>query len=181
MPSPNSVLTNFVIAMGKGPENYYNLKQLFTYLQKLFTFDFPVQIACDFKVAALLVGIQQASSNFPCPFCLWRNGPFCTGKAAESRKREELLKDLSKKSHDVVNEPIIIWTESVLEKIALAPLHTLLGLVNKLYGTARPSDCSSRRGERKLYKLHCAALHKFNISDQNIGMVLWKAIHVQSY
>ena len=42
MPSPNSVLTNFVIAMWKGPENYHNLKQLFTYpsIQKLFTFIF---------------------------------------------------------------------------------------------------------------------------------------------
>ena len=139
MPSPNSVLTNFLITMGKGPENYHNLKQLFTYpsIQKLFTFDFPVQIACDFKAAAMLVGIQQASSNFPCPFCLWRNGTFCIGIPAESRKREEMLKDLSKKRQNVANEPIIIWTESVLEKIALAPLHTLLGLVNKLYGTAR--------------------------------------------
>ena len=91
MPSLNSVLTNFVIA---------NLKQLFTYpsIQKLFTFDFPVQIACDFKVAALLVGIQQASSNFPCPFCLWRNDALCTGIPAESRNREELLKFLPKES-----------------------------------------------------------------------------------
>ena len=164
MPYPNSVLTNFAIAMGKGPENHHNLKQLFTYpsILKLFTFFSPVQIACDFKVAALLVGIQQASSNFPCPFCLWRNGTFCTAIPAESRKRKELLKDLSKKSNNVFNELIIIRTESVLEKIAFASLHTLLGLVNKLYGTARPSECSSRR-ERKLYKLHCAALHKYNI------------------
>ena len=71
-PTPNSVLTNFVIAMGKGPENYHNLKQLLMHpsVCKLFTVDFALQIASDFKVAALLVGIQQASSNFPCPFCL---------------------------------------------------------------------------------------------------------------
>ena len=164
-PTPNSVLTNFVIAMGKGPENYHNLKQLFTYpsISGLFKFDFPIQIACDFKVAALLVGIQQASSNFPCPFCLWRNGTLCTGIPAESRKREEMMEDLAKKQHNVVNEPIISWSESVMEKIALAPLHILLGLVNKLYSEARPSESSSSRRDRKLYKLHCAALYKYKV------------------
>ena len=52
MPTPDSVLTIFVIAMRKGPKNYHYLKQLLIYLsiQELFTFDFPIQIACDFKV-----------------------------------------------------------------------------------------------------------------------------------
>ena len=98
MPTPSSVPTNFVIAIGKGPENYHNLKQLLIHpsIQKLFTFDFPIQVACDFKVAALLVGIQQASGNFPCPFCLWRNRISCTGIPEESRKHEEMLIDLPK-------------------------------------------------------------------------------------
>ena len=109
-PTPNSVLTNFVIAMGKGPENYHNLKQLFMHpsVCKLFTFDFAIQIACDFKVAALLVGIQQASSNFPCPFCLWRNGTLCTGIPAASRKHEDVMTDLSKKHHNVVNNQSLV-------------------------------------------------------------------------
>ena len=34
---------------------------------------------------------------------------------------------------NVVNEPIIFSTESVLEKIPLSPLHIHLGFVNKLY------------------------------------------------
>ena len=70
MPTLNSVLNNFVIALAKDLENYHNLKQLRIYpsIQKLFAFDFPIQIACDFKIAALLVEIHQASSNFPCPF-----------------------------------------------------------------------------------------------------------------
>ena len=103
--------------MEKGPENYHNLKQLFTYpsITRLVTFDFPIQIACDFKVAALLVGIQQASSNFPCPFCLWPNGTLCTGIPAESRKRKEMMKDLYNKNHNIVNELIISWSESVRE------------------------------------------------------------------
>ena len=138
---------------------------MFTYpsITRLFTFDFPIQIACDFKVTALLVGIQQASSNFPCPFCLWRNGTLCTGIPAESRKREEMMKDPFNKNHNVVNEPIISWSESVIEKIALAPLHILLGLVNKLYSDARPGESSSNRRERNLYKLHCAALYKYKV------------------
>ena len=75
-PNPNSVLTNFVIAMEKAPENYHNLKQLLTrtsVLRKILPFDFTMQISCDFKVAALLVEIKQASSIFKCFFCLWRN------------------------------------------------------------------------------------------------------------
>ena len=90
-PTPNSVLSNFVVAMGNAPENYHNLRELFTYssIRKLFENDIPIQIACDFKVAALLVGIQQASSNYPCPFCLWRNGSLCTGLPDKARKHQD--------------------------------------------------------------------------------------------
>ena len=74
-PTPNSVLSNFAIAKGHGPENYHNLKEIFNFpsIRKIFSLDSHVQIACDFKVAALLVGIQQASSKYSCPFCLWPN------------------------------------------------------------------------------------------------------------
>ena len=54
--------------------------------------------------------------------------------------------NLSKKQHNIVNKPTIYWTESVLEGIALTPLHIILGLVNKLYSDTNPSDCSPRRG-----------------------------------
>ena len=142
--TPNSVLSNFVIAMGHGVENYHNLKQLFTYpsIRKLFALDIPIQISCDFKVAALLFGIQQASSNYPCPFCLhiWRKGTICTGMSNKSRRRENMAIDLNTKQHNVINEPIIDWSESVMEKIALASLHVLLGSVNRLYGVAKPDD-----------------------------------------
>ena len=53
-PTPNSVLSNFVITMGHGVENYHNLNQLFTYrsIRNLFELDIPILISCDFKVAA---------------------------------------------------------------------------------------------------------------------------------
>ena len=57
-----TVLTNFVIAIGQAPETYNNLREMFNYPSILTLFDIGItkQIACDFKVAALLVGIQQA-------------------------------------------------------------------------------------------------------------------------
>ena len=39
LPNPNSNLTNFVIALGKGPENNHNMKQLFTHPKQLFTYE----------------------------------------------------------------------------------------------------------------------------------------------
>ena len=164
-PTPNSVLSNFVIAMGHGPENYHNLKEIFNFpsIRKIFSLDSHVQISSDFKVAALLVGIQQASSKYPCPFCLWRNGTICTGVPDLSRKREEMMVDLENKRHNVINEPIIPWSESVMEKVALAPLHILLGLVNKLFSEAKPNNKPSNRKGRQLYKLHCLALCKCNV------------------
>ena len=80
--------------------------------------------------------------------------------------------DLNTKQHNVINEPIIDWSESVMEKIALAPLHVLLGLVNRLYGVAKPDDRTLNRKDRQIYKLHCRALHKCNIyrSMSSIGM-----------
>ena len=163
--TPNSVLSNFVVAMGNAPENDHNLRELFMYpsIRKLFESDIPIQIACDFKVAALLVGIQQASSNYPCPFCLWRNGSLCTGIPEKARKHQDIMVDLVKKRHNVINKPIISWSESPMEKIALAPLHILLGLVNRLYTEARPSDSASSRRDRQLYKHHCLALCRYEV------------------
>ena len=45
----------------------------------------------------------------------------------------------------------------------LAPLHVLLGLVNKLNGVAKPDNRTLNRKDRQLYKLHCRALHRCNI------------------
>ena len=164
-PTPKSVLSNFVIAMGHGLENYQNLKELFSFpsIQKLFLINAPVQISCDFKVAALIVGIQQASSKYPCPYCLWRNGTSCTGVSNQSRMREEMMNDLAKKHHNVINEPHIHWSESVMEKIALAPLHILLGLVNRLFSESKPNEKATNKKDRQLYKLHCMALCKYNV------------------
>ena len=155
----------FVVAMGNAPENYHNLRELFacSSIRKLFENDIPIQIGCDFKVAALLVGIQQASSNYPCPFCLWRNGSLCTGLPVKARKHQDLMVDLVRKCHNVINNPIISWSESPMEKIALAPLHIFLGLVNILYNEARPSDSASSRRDRQLYKHHCSALCRYRV------------------
>ena len=71
--------------------------------------------------------------------------------------------DLENKRHNVINEPIIHWSESVMEKVALAPLHILLGLVNKLFSEAKPNHKPSNRNGRQLYKLHCLALCKERI------------------
>ena len=50
-----------------------------------------------------------------------------------------------------------------MEKIALAPLDVLLGLVNRLYGVAKPDDRTLNRKDRQLYKLQYRALHQCNI------------------
>ena len=80
--------------------------------------------------------------------------------------------DLNTKQHNVINEPIIDWSESVMEKIALAPLHVLLGLVNRLYGVAKPDD---RTLNRKIDK-YTNFIVEHSISaiyiDPSIGMVL---------
>ena len=163
-PTPNCVLSNFVVAVGNAPENYHNLRELFTSIYgKLFETDIAIQIACDFKVAALLVGIQQASINYPCPFCSWRNGSLCTGIPNKARKHRDIIVDLVKIRHNVINTPIISLSDSPMEKIALAPLHIFLGLVNRLYTEARPSDSASSRRDRQLYKHHCLALCRYKV------------------
>ena len=65
----------------QAPKAYNNLRELFNYPSILTLFDIgiPKQIACDFKVAALLVGIQQGQNKHPRPYCLWRKGDSCTG------------------------------------------------------------------------------------------------------
>ena len=50
-----------------------------------------------------------------------------------------------------------------MEKIALAPLHILLALVNRLYNEARPSDSASSRRDHQLYKHHCSALCRYMV------------------
>ena len=165
LPNPNSVLTNFVIAIGQAPETHNNLREMFNYpsIFSLFDFGIPKQIACDFKVAALLVGIQQAQSKHPCPYCLWRKGDPCTGKPAKARSYDGVISDLALKSNNVVNHPIIRWKDSPMEVLALAPLHILIGLTNKLYFAVRPSETAVTKESRQLYKRHCKALLKAKV------------------
>ena len=116
---------------------------MFDYPSTLTLFDIgiPKQIACDFKVAALLVGIQQAQSKHPCPYCLWQKGDPC------SLYRNTCF-------------TIIQWKESPMEVLALAPLHILIGLMNRLYFAVRPTETTVTKESRQLYKRHCLALLK---------------------
>ncbi|KAF4691090.1 hypothetical protein FOZ60_016193 [Perkinsus olseni] len=79
-PSPNSVLKTFVIGLGQAAETRHNLGVLFGLqpIKSLFGLGMPKQIACDLKVAALIVGIRMASCKYPCPFCLYEKGTPCT-------------------------------------------------------------------------------------------------------
>ena len=103
IPSSNSVLSNFVIAMGHASENSENLRSLLniTSIRNIFKLDIPIQIACDFKVPAMLVGIQPASSKHPCPFCKWWKNTKCTGTPPRERRYDELIKDLHSKNNSV--------------------------------------------------------------------------------
>ena len=114
LPSPNSVLSNFIIAMGHASENSENLRSIlnFTSIRKIFNLDIPIQIACDFKVVVLLVGIQPASSSkHPCPLCTWRKNTKCTGTPPHARRYKELIKDRHSKNNSASHEPIIRWPD----------------------------------------------------------------------
>ena len=114
----------------------------------------PEQIASDFKVAALLVGVLQAQNRYPCLKCLWRKGDPCTGMPAKARES---------KSNSIVNRPIIQWKESLIEVLALAPLHIFIGPTYRLYFAARPSETIVTKESRQLYKRHCLALLKAKV------------------
>ena len=50
-----------------------------------------------------------------------------------------------------------------MEVLALAPLHILIGLTNKLYFAARPSETSATKESRQLYKRYSLALLKAKV------------------
>ena len=79
------------------------------------------------------------------------------------RSYDGVLSDLESKSNNVVNHPIIQWKESPMEVLALAPLHILIGLTNRLYFAARPSETTVTKESRQLYKRHCLALLKAKV------------------
>ncbi|KAF4652000.1 hypothetical protein FOL47_011307, partial [Perkinsus chesapeaki] len=138
VPSPNSVKKNFLVGMGQA---------------ELFACGISKQVACDLKVSAMMVGIQSAASKFPCPFCLFVNGTKCDGKPATGRNWALHAEDLEEHRHNVVGKPVLCWDKSPMEVLSLSPLHLLLGLTNKVYSLARPSEQSP-----SIYQRHCTAL-----------------------
>ncbi|KAF4716681.1 hypothetical protein FOZ62_029401, partial [Perkinsus olseni] len=102
MPSPNSVLKNFVIGMGQASETQKNLEQVLGHssVKALFHLDIPKQVACDFKVSAMMVGIQMASCN--------------SHTIRVTRTWKQHMKDLESASHNVVAQPVIQWVNSPL-------------------------------------------------------------------
>ena len=159
--SPNSVLSNLLLRA----ENSVNLRSSLniTSIRNIFNLDIPIQIACDFKVAAMLVGIQKASSKHTLPILYMAEEYKMCGTPPRERRYEELIKDLNSKNNSVSHEPIVRWSDSPMEILALAPLHILLGLVNRLYVVARPSRKATNRYDRLLYKQHCQALQRCKV------------------
>ncbi|EER02729.1 hypothetical protein Pmar_PMAR008500 [Perkinsus marinus ATCC 50983] len=143
VPKPNSVLRNFVIGMGQASETHHNLSEVFNHrwIRSLFDMGIPKIIACDLKVAAIIAGIQPASSKYPCPFCLFMKGSVCDGQPSISRSWSQHLQDRKDGKHNVVEEPLVAWEESPMELLTLSPLHLLLGITNKLYDLACPAIC----------------------------------------
>ena len=89
--------------------------------------------------------------------------------------------DLNTKQHNVINEPIIDWSRSVMERIALAPLHVLLELVNRLYDVAKPDAKTIYRKDRQLHKLLVERSISAIYLDPSIGMILYKVVLAQNY
>ncbi|KAF4671537.1 hypothetical protein FOL47_001461 [Perkinsus chesapeaki] len=101
----------------------------------------------------MMVGIQSAASQFPCPFCLFVNGTKCDGKPATGRNWALHAEDLEEHRHNVVEKPVLCRDKSPMEVLSLSPLHLLLGLTDKVYSLARPSEQSP-----SIYQRHCTAL-----------------------
>ena len=72
-------------------------------------------------------------------------------------------KDPHSTNNSVSHKPIIQWSESPMEILSLAPIHILLGLVNRLYSVARPSQNATNRYDRLLYIQHCQALQRCKV------------------
>ena len=66
LPSPNSVLSNFIIAMGHASENSENLSSIlnFTSIRKIFNLDIPIQIACDFNLINALKSLKMVKDSY---------------------------------------------------------------------------------------------------------------------
>ena len=77
-PTSNSLLSNFVIAMGHGVENYHNLKQLFTYpsIRRLFALDIPIQVSWTSKLQLYLLGFNKPQAITHVLFVYGKNVPF---------------------------------------------------------------------------------------------------------
>ncbi len=132
----------FTIAIGFGiQENYSNVKTLLGALElKSISFS----LACDLKLANLLVGIQNHASTHPCAWCVTKSP---THEAAAPRTLDRIrlmFKEFNKagriwnkaqKFENCINEPLLDGEDEteILDVIPPPELHLMLGAVNRIF------------------------------------------------
>ena len=109
--------------------------------------DVTVSTALDFKCLLVVIGLQTATSSFPCPFCLHHKTSFPTLATVTEPRTFEGIRDSNQRwlcetggdvsklklYHNSMNEPLPLFKEGpVIQHCPPPELHVFIGIVNKL-------------------------------------------------
>lgn len=138
-----NVKSQFLVAVSEGlSENHANIQKVWSLAQ---IEKVEHTIACDMKVANILVGLQSHSCTHPCPWCdvdakeLHLCGTLRTLGNVKAKYQTFLRSGgdskMAKFFGNVVHEPIISGSDDklILDLIPPMELHLLLGIVNHLF------------------------------------------------
>ena len=105
-------------------------------LLKLIRYNHNWDVCEDFKMIALLLGLQGGYTKHSCFLCLWDNR---ADKQHYVVKNWPPRQDLTPGFHSVLNSPLVERS-----KILLPPLHIKLGLAKQLVKSLKPTSCAFR-------------------------------------
>jgi hypothetical protein len=135
-------------------ENYHNLKVM---LSAINIASVRFSIACDFKLANILAGIQSHASAHPCCYCDGRSpwNSLATDRTlgAIRRKAEKFQEaggrlSMAKNFANCVHPPLLPGADHIrlIDLVPPPELHIMLGVVNKIF-----DELNTRWGENRAY------------------------------
>lgn len=117
------------------PEKYQYVLVLWRNLLKLK--DLDAVVACDLKMANILVGIMAHSSSNPCPYCDVMKKNLATDQGnlrTIANIRQNLAKPIGERL-SCINDPLIPGNpeKPIFLSVPPPPLHIMLGVVNTIF------------------------------------------------